>query len=121
MAAYRRGRFSWRAFVSLYITWSALILLISGVILYIAPAGRIAKWTHISLLGLEKKNGKPFTLFFHFYLLLPSAFICFTIGSPLFLILKINLKSVCIAQRIVHHYALNNRYFCTDLVERTTF
>ncbi len=70
MAAYRKGRFSWRAFVSLYVTWSSIILLVSGIILYIAPAGRIAKWTHIPILGLEKSEWQAIHTIFSFILII---------------------------------------------------
>ncbi len=74
MAAYRKGKFSWRAFVSLFITWASLILIVSGIILYIAPAGRIAKWTHISILGLEKSQWQALHTIFSFIILIPGGY-----------------------------------------------
>jgi hypothetical protein len=74
MAAYRKGRFSWRAFVSLFITWASLILIVSGIILYIAPTGRIANWTHISILGLEKSQWQALHTIFSFIILIPGAY-----------------------------------------------
>ncbi|ANT64225.1 MULTISPECIES: DUF4405 domain-containing protein [Prosthecochloris] len=46
--------FSWRAFISLGLVPSFLVLVVSGIILYLAPAGRVANWTDWQLLGLTK-------------------------------------------------------------------
>lgn len=40
-----RGRFNFRSFTSFILTWTIIALMISGVVLYVAPAGRIANWT----------------------------------------------------------------------------
>ena len=51
----RKSRgFRWRAFVALTVFLNALILAISGIVLYVAPAGRIAHATEWALLGLDK-------------------------------------------------------------------
>ncbi len=47
-------RFHYRAFTSYLLTWCFLILLLSGVVLFIAPPGRIANWTDWTLGGLSK-------------------------------------------------------------------
>lgn len=44
-----------RALTSLLLVWMFLVLLVSGVVLYLAPPGRIAHWTHWRLLGLTKE------------------------------------------------------------------
>jgi hypothetical protein len=49
-----RPRFSGRAFISLNMTISFLILIVSSVILYIIPPGRDAYWTNWTLWGLNK-------------------------------------------------------------------
>lgn len=43
-----------RSLVSLLVTWSFLILTLSGIVLYVVPQGRVAYWIHWSLGGLEK-------------------------------------------------------------------
>ncbi len=48
--------FKSRNFVSLFIAWSGLISIISGIILYLAPAGRVAFWVNWHLFGLTKKQ-----------------------------------------------------------------
>lgn len=49
-----RMPFHWRGFFSLLLFASFSILLVSGVILYIAPRGRIANWTGWAILRLSK-------------------------------------------------------------------
>ncbi len=74
MTAYRKNRFSWRAFVSLYMTWAGIIMVVSGIILYLAPAGRIAKWTHIYILGLEKSDWQAIHTIFTFLTVIAGGF-----------------------------------------------
>ncbi|MHB2155920.1 DUF4405 domain-containing protein [Calditrichota bacterium GD2] len=112
MAAYRRGKFSWRAFVSLYITWSALILLVSGVILYIAPAGRIAKWTHISLLGLEKEEWQAIHTIFSFLFVIAAGFHLFYNWKPFISYLKDKFKQA---------FALRKELYATTILTIAIF
>jgi len=51
-----RKRFKTKAFISFTITWTFLISSIAGIILYIAPQGRIANWTLWTVIGLEKEQ-----------------------------------------------------------------
>ena len=51
-----KNKFNWRALISLFVFFSLIIITVSGVVLYLAPAGRIAKWTHISIIGFEKEQ-----------------------------------------------------------------
>jgi hypothetical protein len=44
----------WRRVVSLALLLLAAVLTFTGVMLYISPTGRIAHWSHWSLLGLDK-------------------------------------------------------------------
>lgn len=48
--------FSWRIFISLGLTTSFLMLLASGIVLFIAPPGRVANWTGWQILGLSKSS-----------------------------------------------------------------
>jgi len=50
------GRFNWRSFVSLILTVSALIMLVSGLVIYVMPEGRIAYWNDWRLLALGKEQ-----------------------------------------------------------------
>ena len=45
---------STRAFIAFLVTWSFAVLTVTGLVLYIVPQGRVAFWTHWSLLGLGK-------------------------------------------------------------------
>ena len=49
-------KFQWRALVSVLVTLTLLILLLSGVMLFVSPPGRIANWTNWTLLGLRKNE-----------------------------------------------------------------
>ena len=46
--------FSFRAFTAFLLLWAFVVLLVSGLVLYVAPPGRIANWTDWRLLGLTK-------------------------------------------------------------------
>lgn len=69
-----KKKFNWRAFTSLYMTFSFIIMILSGIILYIAPAGRIAHWTHIYILGLEKDAWQAIHTIFTFLFILAGGF-----------------------------------------------
>ncbi len=45
---------SMRSFIACLVTWSFAILTVTELVLYIVPQGRVAFWTHWSLLGLGK-------------------------------------------------------------------
>ena len=67
-------KFNWRGFISLYILLSFIIIIISGLVLYIAPPGRIAKWTSVPLLGLEKDQWQAIHTIFTFIFIIASGF-----------------------------------------------
>jgi hypothetical protein len=46
--------FHWKVFVSFYVVFSFLALAASGIVLYVAPPGRIANWSAWQLLRLSK-------------------------------------------------------------------
>jgi hypothetical protein len=66
--------FKLRAFISLYMTISSIIILISGIILYIAPPGRIAHWSYWSMLGLTKSDWQALHIIFTFIIVIASIF-----------------------------------------------
>lgn len=70
----KKNKFSWRAFTSLYITLSLILIIVSGVILYIAPPGRIAKWSYIPILGLEKDQWQALHTIFTFLFIIANGF-----------------------------------------------
>jgi len=55
MATNQKSRgFSWRAFTSVLLFWSGLVMAVSGIILYIAPTGRVARAAIWVFWGLDK-------------------------------------------------------------------
>ena len=48
--------YSLRRFTSLCIGFSFLIMSYTGIILFLAPKGRVANWTNWQLLGLDKTH-----------------------------------------------------------------
>lgn len=51
-----KNKQSTRSLIAFLVTWSFLILTVTGIVLYIIPQGRVAYWTHWSLAGLEKEQ-----------------------------------------------------------------
>ena len=51
-----KNKQSTRSLIAFIVTWAFAILTITGMVLYIVPQGRVAFWTHWSLLGLSKEQ-----------------------------------------------------------------
>lgn len=68
-----KSRFSWRAFTSLYVTLSFVVMVISGLVLFVAPPGRIANWTYIPILGLEKAQWQTVHTIFTFLFIIAGS------------------------------------------------
>lgn len=52
----RKNKQSARSLTAFIVTWSFLVLTITGLVLYIVPHGRVAYWVHWSLAGMEKEQ-----------------------------------------------------------------
>lgn len=52
----KKALFSWRAFISIGLLVTFIMLLVSGIVLYLAPPGRVANWTNWQILGLGKQD-----------------------------------------------------------------
>jgi hypothetical protein len=52
----RKNKQSSRSLIAFIVTLAFLILTVTGLVLYVVPQGRIAYWTHWSLLGLGKEQ-----------------------------------------------------------------
>lgn len=49
-----QGKFNYKIFTSYLLTTAFIMLVVSGLVLYVSPAGRIANWTNWSIVGLSK-------------------------------------------------------------------
>lgn len=65
---------NWRAFTSMFILFSFLIIGISGIILYFAPPGRIAHWSQWTLTGLTKESWQSVHTIFAFTFIITAIF-----------------------------------------------
>jgi len=49
-------KFNWRTFISVALLFSFIIMMISGIILYIAPEGSLSRWINWDVFSLSKKQ-----------------------------------------------------------------
>jgi hypothetical protein len=68
------ARFHWRAFVTLYVTLSFLLLAASGIVLYVAPPGRVANWSRWTLGALDRSGWQALHTVFALLFVLAGAF-----------------------------------------------
>jgi hypothetical protein len=66
--------FSWKAFISFYIVFSFVVLGLSGIVLYVAPPGRVANWSVWTLVALTKAQWQAVHTIFSFIFLLAASF-----------------------------------------------
>lgn len=52
----RKNKQSARSLTAFLVTWSFIVLTVTGIVLYIVPHGRVAYWVHWSLAGMEKEQ-----------------------------------------------------------------
>lgn len=71
-------KFSWRAFISFGLTYMMLILLVSGLILYVSPPGRYAHWVTWKLWGMTKEEWQAIHTVFSFGFIILSIFHLFS-------------------------------------------
>ena len=72
------GKFSWRAFISFGLTYAMVILLVSGIILYVSPPGRYAHWVNWTLWGLTKEEWQALHTIFSLSFIALSVFHLFS-------------------------------------------
>lgn len=77
--------FSWRVFISFGLFIAFFMLLVSGVILYISPPGRVANWTDWRMIGLTKTGWQNQHIIFSFAFAILSIFHLFFINWKAFL------------------------------------
>jgi hypothetical protein len=66
--------FHWRVFVSFYVVLSFVTLAVSGLVLYIAPPGRIANWSIWTLGALSKAQWQAVHTVFSFMFIVAAGF-----------------------------------------------
>ncbi len=67
-------RFQWRALTSVLIAASFVILVVTGIVLFAAPPGRIANWTNWNVLGLRKVEWTGLHIWFSTLFLVVTVF-----------------------------------------------
>jgi len=77
--------FNWRIFISFGLLLAFLMLLVSGLVLYISPPGRVANWTDWRILGLTKRGWENQHTIFSFAFAILSVFHLFVINWNAFL------------------------------------
>jgi hypothetical protein len=67
-------RFNWRAFFSLYVVISFIVITITGIVLFVSPPGRVANWSEWTLGGLTKEQWQAVHTTFTFLFVVAAAF-----------------------------------------------
>jgi len=80
-----KNKFSWKAFISFGLTYSFIIILVSGVVLYMSPPGRYANWVNWKILGFTKEGWQAIHSVFSYTFVILSIFHLFTINWKAFL------------------------------------
>jgi hypothetical protein len=70
MGKKNKSGFKWRGVATFSLITGMLIEIISGIVLYIVPIGRIANWTNWTLLGLTKQDWAAVHTIFGYFLLI---------------------------------------------------
>jgi hypothetical protein len=79
-----KKNFSWKSFVSFSLAWTFLIIFISGIVLYIAPPGRVSNWTNWRLFGFSKSAWQAIHTIFSLAFVVLSIFHLFTYNWRVF-------------------------------------
>jgi hypothetical protein len=80
-----KNKFSWKAFISFGLTYSFIIIIISGIMLYASPPGRYAHWVNWTILGFSKESWQAIHTVFSYTFVILSVFHLFTINWKTFL------------------------------------
>ena len=79
-----KQKFYWKSFVSFSLAWTFLIIFISGIVLYIAPPGRVSNWTNWTLLGFSKLTWQAIHTIFSYTFVVLSIFHLFSFNWKVF-------------------------------------
>ena len=98
------NKFNWQSFISIGLLLSFFIMLVSGIVLYIAPEGSLSRWIDWDILNLSKKQWEYQHTIFSYLFILFSIFHVFKINwsylISYFVVEKfkmINLKEIIVA------------------------
>lgn len=67
-------RFNWRAFFSLYVVISFVVMAVTGLVLFATPPGRVANWSEWRLAGLTKEEWQAIHTTFTLVFLVAASF-----------------------------------------------
>jgi len=95
-----------RAFVAFLVTWSFVVLTVTGLVLYVVPHGRVVNWTFWSLAGLGKDAWADVHILFG---------VVFIVGGALHLYFNWKPFKNYLAERVLGHLALK-RELVTSLL-----
>ena len=113
MAAYKARKFNWRAFTSLYVVFSFILMGISGLILYITPPGRVAYWTNWKLFFLTKEAwGAVHTIFSLSFIVMGSIHLYFN-WKPFVSYMKSRVRAGLRVRREVAYSGLISLFILT--------
>ncbi|HHE31935.1 MAG TPA: DUF4405 domain-containing protein [Chlorobaculum parvum] len=76
--------FKWRAFVSISLTITFLVMTLSGIMLFVSPPGRVANWSGWTILGLSKHGWEDQHLVFAIAFIVLSIFHLFVLNWKAF-------------------------------------
>jgi len=93
------ARFHWRAFVTLYVTLSFVLLAASGIVLYVAPPGRVANWSRWTLGALDRHGWQSVHTVFALLFVLAGAFHLWFNWRTLWFYLRSKLTEGLLAKR----------------------
>lgn len=79
------NKFTWKAFVSIGLLYAFVIIFLTGIVLYFAPAGRVSNWINWKILGLTKEKWQAIHTIFSFIFAILSIFHLFTLNWRTFL------------------------------------
>jgi hypothetical protein len=105
-------KFNRRAFTSLYIVISFLIMAVSGLVLFLAPPGRIANWSNPAILGLIKSQWQAIHTVFTFLFIIATIFHIYDNWRPLMAYLR---------SRVQKSFRIRREFFVAGILVTALF
>jgi hypothetical protein len=93
----RKNKQATRAFIAFLVTWSFVLLTVTGLVLYVVPHGRVVNWTFWSLAGLAKDGWADLHILFG---------VVFIVAGALHLYFNWKPFKGYLAERVLGHLAL---------------